>query len=169
VGDITTRLQAVLADRADAALIDTMAYVRQKLLGGINLVASVPDELPSVAFSYVIAKTSDIADSKKRRAFELYIRYGVIEGSRYIMKHPDEAAKALKARVADLELGLIQSTVRSLNESNVWGINGGLSKDSADYTIKLALQANSVKRDLTYAEVVDTSIVDKALAEAGNP
>jgi NitT/TauT family transport system substrate-binding protein len=169
VGDITTRLQAVLADRADAALVDTMAYVRQKPLGGIDLVASVPDELPTVAFSYLIAKNSDISNPKMKAAFATYIRWGVIEGCRYIMKNPDEAAKALKARVPELDLALIQATVRSLNASKIWGPDGGLSQASAEDTIKLAKQANSIKRDLTYAEVVDGSMVDKALAEAGRP
>ena len=169
VGESARRLQAVLADRADATLIDTMAYVRQKPLGGINLIASVPEELPTVAFSYVIAKNSDIADAKTHRAFEIYLRWGVIEGCRFIMKHPDEAAEAYKARAPELDLTLIQDAVRALNESNIWGVNGVVSRDSADETIKLARQGNFVKRDLTYAAAVDGSMVDKALAEAGPP
>jgi ABC-type nitrate/sulfonate/bicarbonate transport system substrate-binding protein len=169
VGESATRLQAVLADRADAALVDTMAYVSQKPKGGINLIASVPEELPTVAFSYVIAKTSDIADPKMRRAFEIYLRWGVIEGCRYIMKNPDEAAKAFKARVPELDLALIQATLRSLNESNIWGINGVVSPASAEETIKLARQVNFLKHDLAYAEAVDSSMVDKSLAEAGRP
>jgi NitT/TauT family transport system substrate-binding protein len=167
VGDISARLQAVLADRADATLVDTMAYVRAKPAGGIDLVASVPDELPTVAFSYVIAKTADIADPKMRRALELYIRYGVIEGSRYIMKNPDQAAEALKARVPDLDLTLIRNTIRSLNAANIWGINGGLSPQSAEDTIKLAKQAGAIKRDLTVGEVIDSSLVDKVIAQIG--
>ena len=167
VGDINARLQTVLADRADATLIDTMTYVHAKPAGGINLVASVPDELPSVVFSYVIAKTSDIADPKMRHALELYIRYAVIEGSRFIMKNPDQAAEAFKAKVPDLDLTLIRSTIRSLNESNIWGVNGGLSSQSAEDTIKLAKQAGAVNRDLTVAEVLDGSLVDKIVAEVG--
>jgi NitT/TauT family transport system substrate-binding protein len=167
VGDINARLQTVLADRADATLIDTMTYVRAKPAGGIDLVASVPEELPSVVFSYVIAKTTDIADPKMRHALELYIRYGVIEGSRFIMTNPDQAAEALKAKVPELDLTLIRSTIRSLNEANIWGINGGLSSQSAEDTIKLAKQAGAVNRDLTTAEVLDESLVNKIIAEVG--
>jgi len=169
VGESARRLQAVLADRADATLIDTMAYVREKPNGTINLVASVPDELPTVAFSYLIAKTADIDNPKMKAAFATYIRWAVIEGCRYILKNPDAAAKVFKARAPDIDLPLIEAAIASLNQSQVWGVSGTVSPEAAAVTIKLARQANSVKRDLGYDEAVDSSMVDKALAEAGPP
>ena len=56
--------------------------------------------------------------------------------------------------------------VGRLNDTNVWGVNGGLDAETTDYTAKLATSLQSSPREVKPAEFLDHSIVGKAMAEA---
>ncbi len=167
VGGHEARLQAVIGGKADAALVGILYAGQGKRLAKINVVANLAREYPGLGYSYLVVNEKDLANPEKRRAFEIYVRAAVIEASRFIMKEPDRAAEVLHKRMPDLQLDLIKDVVRTLNEANVWGVNGGIEPEITSFTAPLAASLKSAKREVKAAELLDRSLVDHILAELG--
>jgi len=167
VGGHDARVAAVVAGKADAALVGELFAAHGKKMPPINVLSSLAKEFPNLVYFYMVTQEKDMADPAKRRAMEIYTRYAVIEGSRFIMKNPDKAAEILKKRAPDVDLGLIREVIGRLNDSGVWGVNGGLDAAAAAYTAKMAASLASAPREVKPEEFIDTSLVDKVIAEAG--
>lgn len=166
VGGHEARLQAVLGNKLDATLVSNLfAEVGQKM-GGVNVIVSVAKELPGLGFMYYAATDSALADAGRRKAFELYAQ-GIVEGARFVMKNPAEAAKVLKGRMPELEGALLERVVHSLNSDNVWPINGGLDREVTDFTVKFALEYGLVKGALRTEQVIDPRIVNAVMPRLG--
>ncbi len=167
VGGHEARLQAVVAGKADAALVGIL-YARQGArLAKVHVVANLAKEFPGLGYSYLVVNEKDLADPAMRRAFEIYIRAAVIEASRFIMKEPDRAAEVLHKRMPALQLDLIKDVVHALNDANVWAVNGGIEPEITDFTAPLAAAFKSAPREVKASELLDRSIVERILADVG--
>jgi ABC-type nitrate/sulfonate/bicarbonate transport system substrate-binding protein len=167
VGGHEARLQAVIAGKADAALVGILYAGQGKRLAKLNVLANLAKEYPGLGYSYLVVNDKDLADPAKRRSFEIYVRAAVIEASRFIMKEPDRAAEVLHKRMPELQLELIKDVVRALNDANVWGVNGGIEPEITSFTAPLAAEFKSAPREVKPSELLDRSIVDRILAELG--
>ena len=167
VGGHEARLQAVVGGKADAALVGILYAGHGKRLAKLNVVANLAQEFPGLGYSYLVVNEKDLANPDKRRAYETYVRFAVIEASRFIMKEPDRAAEVLHKRMPDVQLELMKEVVRALNDAKVWGVNGGIEPEITSFTAPLATTLKSASREIKPQELLDRSIVDRILAELG--
>lgn len=167
IGGHEARLQAVIAKKVDAATVSNLFASLGQKMSDVKLLGSVAREIPGLGYSYVVTTDAVLADAAKRARLETYIRYAVVEGSRFIMKNPAEAAKVLKGRVPDLDLAVVEAAVRSLNDDKVWGVNGGLDTAVTDFTIKVSMDIGELKTPLKAEQVIDRRVLDRVLAQTG--
>jgi ABC-type nitrate/sulfonate/bicarbonate transport system substrate-binding protein len=166
IGGHEARVQAIVAGKVDAAIVGLLYAMQAKALGRVHVLTTIREEFPGMGYVYVMANEKDLA-SEKRRALETYVRLGVIEASRFIVKNPDKAAEIMHARTPALKLELIREVVGGLSRLNVWGVNGGLEPEITGYSVKQAYESGSIKRALRADEVIDRTIVEKLLREVG--
>jgi NitT/TauT family transport system substrate-binding protein len=166
VGGHPARLQAVVAGKVDAALINTLTSVKGESEGAVTVVSKITDDFPSFGYVSLTVKAADLSDPTKRKAFEIFLRGNVL-GARYTMEHPQEAAEILQKRAPDLDLALIKRVVQELNGMKVWGLNGGNDGQVLTFTSDTAFELKMIDRKVKLEEVMDNSIQDKLLAELG--
>ena len=167
IGGHEARLMATVANKVDAAIVSILYAAKAKEFPNIRVLSSIPAEFPGLAYTYLVVRDKDLTDPAKRKALETYVRVAVIEASRFIMKNPERAAKIMHGRTPDLKLEMIQDVIQALNTNNVWGVNGGLDVGSTEYTLRLAQEMGELKKPLSTGDVLDSSIVDTALSQAG--
>jgi NitT/TauT family transport system substrate-binding protein len=167
VGGHEARLQAVVGGKADAALVSLLYAAHGQRMAKLNIVADVAREFPGLGYTYLVVNEKDLANPEMRRAFEIYVRAAVIEASRFIVKNPDRAAEIMHKRTPNVEPDLIKDVVRSLVKAKVWGVNGGIDPEVTTFTAKLAVTLKSAPREIKAEELLDRSIVDRAIAELG--
>lgn len=166
VGGHPARLQAVEAGKVQATMINTLTSLKGQQNGTINVIRRVAEDFPSLGYVMLVAREQDIADAKKRAAMEIFIK-GNIYGARYVMDHPEEAAKILAKRVPDIGLDLIQSVIRELNAMKVWGYNGGIEAEAVRFTSAVSVEWGVIGKPVKPEDIIDDSLVNKALAEMG--
>lgn len=167
VGGHEARLQAVVAGKADAALVSLLYAAHGQRMAKLNIVADVAREFPGLGYSYLVVNERDLANPDTRRAFETYVRAAVIEGSRFIVKNPDRAAEIMHKRTPSVDLDLIKDVVRALVKAKVWGVNGGIDPEVTTFTARLAVTLKAAPREVKADELLDRSLVERVLAEVG--
>jgi NitT/TauT family transport system substrate-binding protein len=166
VGGMSARLQAVVADKVDATLVDTFFATKAERAGTAQTVASVAKEFPGLGYVYAVAKEETLDDPARRKSLDGFVR-GCIEGSRFVAKNSEKAAEILKRRLPDEDSDLIRATIEKLNILGVWGVNGGLEHKVIEFSTETFFDLGMIKRKVSYEEVVDPSFVDRVIAEVG--
>lgn len=166
IGGHPERLQAVEAGKVQASMISTLTAKKGVMDNMVNIITAVKDEYPTLGFSFLMTSQDNLADPQKRKAFEILVKGGIV-GARYVMDNPDGAAQLLNKRIPDMPLELIKTVIPELNAMKVWGYNGGLDKSVVQFTSDLSVQLGMLERAVKADDVVDTSLVDKAIAELG--
>jgi ABC-type nitrate/sulfonate/bicarbonate transport system substrate-binding protein len=164
VGGHSARLQAVLAGKADAAIVNEVTGLIGEKTGHVHIVASVPEHFPYLGYIVLVAKTADLNDANKRRALEILMR-GSIRGAHYIMANPEKSAEILVKYLKDLDVDIIARVLKKLNAQNVWPIDGGIDDAITNFTAKLEYDLGETKTLFQPEQVSDASIVRKILAE----
>lgn len=168
LGGHETRMKAVIADKVDASVVGMLYAARAIQEGrGVRVLSSVADEFPALGFTYLVVLDKDLADPAKRRAIEAYVRAGIVEGSRFIMAEPQKAAEIMLKRTPETPLAQIADVVREMNRLKLWGVNGGMEPEIAEFTANLANEIGVLKRKLAPGEGLDRSFADKAVAVLG--
>jgi len=166
VGGHPARLQALEAGKVQATMINTLTSLKGQQGGKINVLKRVAEDFPSLGYVMLVATDKDLADPKKRAAFEIFVK-GLIYGSRFIMDNPDEASAILNKRVPDMGLDLIRPVIRELNSMKVWGHNGGVDAAVVKFTSDVSVEWGMIKQGVKAEAIIDDSLVKKALAELG--
>lgn len=166
VGGMSARLQSVAAGKVDATLVDTFFATKAESSGVAHTVSSIAKEFPGLGYVFAVARENTLADPAGRAALAVFTK-GTIEGARFIRKDAEGAAAILKKRLPDEDLGLIRATLEKLNALGVWGVNGGLDREVIAFSSKTFAELGMVKRQVTYEELVDPSVVTAVVGELG--
>lgn len=166
VGSHAARLQAVIAGRVQATMINTLYTTIGHRAGDINIIAPVALEFPGLGYTYLAVREDDLADADSRKALKAFVR-GTIEGARYIMDDPEGAAEVMGGILADVDKDLLVEVIKRLNATNVWGVDGGVEPHITEFTVKVQMEMGGLKQKLTVDDVLDRSLVDEVLAEIG--
>lgn len=167
LGGHEARMKAVMADKVDASVVGMLYAAQAGNAKGVHVLSSIAAEFPALGFTFLIVADKDLENPAKRRAMETYVRWGIVEGSRFIMKEPDRAAAIMHARAPEISLATISGIIREMNRLNLWGVDGGLDREVIDFNVKLGVEMGALKRPMAPGEGIDDSLVKKALAEAG--
>lgn len=167
VGGHSARLQAVLAGRTDAALVNTVTALRGVGSGQVKIVARSAREFPALGYIYNVVREESLSDPTLSKQYAALVA-GDIRGARFIMENPDEAAAILHERLPDLSLDYLKTVVRDLNEDKVWGVDGGIDPDFVKATVALYHRLGKLKTEIPVDRIVDRRYVEKALAKSGS-
>jgi ABC-type nitrate/sulfonate/bicarbonate transport system substrate-binding protein len=166
VGGHSARLQAVVAGKADAAMVNEITGLIGEKTGAVHILASVPEYFPHLGYIVLAARNADIADPQKQKAFQILMR-GSIRGARYIQKNPEKAAQILQKYLKGIDLDILTAVIGKLNEQKVWPINGGIDDAVTDFTARLEYDLGETKTLFKPEQVSDKTAVEAALAKEG--
>jgi ABC-type nitrate/sulfonate/bicarbonate transport system substrate-binding protein len=167
IGGFSARLQAVLAGKVDGSLVDTITALRGEKEGGVKIVADAQQIIAEpLGYTFTIASTDALADPQRRKALYGFVKASM-QGARYVVEHPDEAAASIQTRIKDTPIDLLRQTVAKLNEEKVWGLNGGVHQNLHDFTEKTYMQFKLISKDVSFAEAFDPSLAEQAQKELG--
>jgi len=166
VGGHAARLQAVIGGRADATLVNTVTALKGVQEGKVTVVARLSAEFPGLGYVWNVVRTETLAKPELAAAFQTMTDIG-IQGSRFIMANPDEAAAILHERLPDLDLSFLKAVVRDLNGENVWGVDGGLDPAIEEFTAELNMKLGNLPVAAPAKDVLEPRFVDRALAKLG--
>jgi ABC-type nitrate/sulfonate/bicarbonate transport system substrate-binding protein len=167
VGGHSARLQAVVAGKADAAIVNEVTGLIGERTGHVHIVASVPEHFPLLGYIVLVAKTADLNDAGKRRSLEILMT-GSIRGARYIMANPEKSAEILVKYLKDLDLDIVTQVLKKLNAQKVWPVDGGIDEAVTNFTAQLEYDLGETKTLFQPEQVSDASIVRKVLTEERN-
>ncbi len=115
IGSHEARMMAIAADKIDAAAIPTLFAAKAVKTMGLHSLASVAKEFPEMGHLYILAQEADLQDPGKRAAFEKFMRVAVIEASRYIVAHPEEAAKIMQEYLPEFDEATLTEAIKVLS------------------------------------------------------
>lgn len=166
IGGHSARLQAVIAGKADAALVNSITAATGVKNGTVHIVASVADHFPKLGYQALVVREEDLANPAKRKAFEALMS-GSIQGARFTAANPEKAAELLHARAKDLDLAMVKDVVKRLTEQKLWAVNGGLDPEITAFTAELASQMGDIRAVVKHEQVMDDSINQAVLKKLG--
>jgi NitT/TauT family transport system substrate-binding protein len=168
LGGLAARYQAVIGGKVDGTITDTINALRGERDGTVTLITNTKTQFPEgLGYIDVVARDAQINDPAGRKTLLAFTKAS-IEGARLITEQPDKAAQVFYEKVGkDVDLPLIQSAVKRLSEFKVWGINGGISPQVHDFTMKTYVSFGLSKNALAYNQVYDSSLVDETLKQIG--
>jgi NitT/TauT family transport system substrate-binding protein len=166
VGSHAARLQAVISGRVKATMINTLYTTIGHRAGDINIITPVAMEFPGLGYTYLAVREEDLSDAKMRKALKGFV-HGTIEGSRFIMDHPEQAADVMHKILPDVEKDLLLEVIKRLNATHVWGVNGGVKPEITEFTVNVQMEMGGLKQKLTADQVLDRSLVEEVIAEIG--
>ena len=91
---------------------------------------------------------------------------GVTRAARFVVKNPEEAANP-DSRADDLDKNYLGDVIKELNESGVWPVNGGISRDTAKASVQSYVDGGVIKSIIPVQQVFDFRFVDAALKNLG--
>lgn len=166
IGGHSARLQAVIAGKADAALVNTITAATGVKNGTVHIVASAVEYFPNLGYQALLVREEDLSNPAKRKALEALME-GSMLGARFAANDPDKAADILQVRVKDLDAALVKDVIRRLTTQKLWGVNGGLDPQVTEFTSQLATEMGEVKTAFKHAQFADDSINDAVLRRIG--
>lgn len=166
IGGHSARLQAVIAGKADAALVNSITAAVGIKNGTVHIVVSVAEHFPKLGYQALVVRDEDLANPAKRRAFEALMTAS-IQGARFTAAYPEKAAELLHARVKDIDPGMIKDVVKHLTAQKLWAVNGGLDPEITAFTAELAAQTGEIKTVVKHEQVMDDSINQAVLKKLG--
>jgi ABC-type nitrate/sulfonate/bicarbonate transport system substrate-binding protein len=159
-------VQALLAGRAGAGMVNTISAVTGVHSGKIKILASMGTAYPQIGYVYNLVRNDRIDDPALKPKLQALTTAG-IKASRYIMDHPDEAVQILVERYPEIDKSLATDVVRELNRNKVWGVNGGISKEQVNATLDIFKSTGMLKADVDTNQIFDYRFIDAALKDVG--
>jgi ABC-type nitrate/sulfonate/bicarbonate transport system substrate-binding protein len=159
-------VQAVLAGRAAAGMVNTISAVTGARTGKIKILVSMASAYPQIGYVYNVVRSDRMNEPGMKEKLQQLTTAG-IKASRYIMAHPDEAVQILVEKYPDIDKGLATDVVNELNKNKVWGVNGGISKEQVAATLDIFQTTGMLKTKVDTSEMFDYSFIDNALKELG--
>jgi ABC-type nitrate/sulfonate/bicarbonate transport system substrate-binding protein len=167
VGGHSARLQAVMAGKADAAIVNEVTALIGERAGSVHIVSSVSEQFPHLGYTVLAVKTADVSDASKRRALDILMRHS-IRGARYIQANPERSAEILAKYLKDLDPDIILRVVKKMNAQKGWPLDGGVDDDVTTFTAKLEFELGETKTLFRPDQVSEPSIVREVLASERN-
>src|SRR5207302_8728920 len=121
---------------------------------------------PGLGYVWNVVRTDALGKPELAAAFQTMTDIG-IQGSRFIMANPDEAAAILHERLGDLDLAFLKAVVRDLDGENVWGVDGGLDPAIEEFTAELNRKLGNLPVAAPAKDVLEPRFVEAALKNLG--
>jgi ABC-type nitrate/sulfonate/bicarbonate transport system substrate-binding protein len=160
-------VQALIAGRAAAGMVNTLSAIQGTQSGKVKILASMGSEYPQIGYVYNLVRAERVDNPDLKPRLQQLTTAG-IKASRFIMEHPDESVQILLERYPDLDKSLATDVVKELNRNKVWGVNGGIDKASVSATLDIFKSTGMLKGNVDTDQIFDYRFIDAALKEAGD-
>jgi NitT/TauT family transport system substrate-binding protein len=168
VGGMSARLQAVIAEKVDGTVIDTLNVLVGEKTGKIKIVADVNKDLSAkLGYEMTVTRSDMLNDPVKRKAIAALVE-GTIQGARRTVEQPDSAVESFSKRLnGSIDRTLLKTLIEDMNKAKVWGLNGGVETKLHDDTVNTYLAHHLIPRQVDYDQAFDPSLVNQAVKELG--
>ena len=166
VGGHAARLQAVLAGRADAALVNTVTSLRSVQDGKVTVLTKLSKEFPGLGYCWNVVRADELADPERSAALQT-LTEASIRAVRDIIANPDEAAEIMHEHVPELDVDYLKAVMRDMNSEHLWGVDGGLDPKIEEFTADLNVKLGNLTAAPAQKDVLDTRYVEVALKKLG--
>jgi ABC-type nitrate/sulfonate/bicarbonate transport system substrate-binding protein len=167
IGAHAARMQAVIAGKADAALVNEITAQIGIKAGQVHLIASVPEYFPKLGYIALVVRQDALDNPERRKAF-LGVIKASIRGARFVASNPDKAAEILHSHVKELDLDIIKTVAKRLTAQNVWPVKGGLDRGVVEFTANTLYDLGQLKSPPSIDKAIDPSLVQEAVKSLGD-
>jgi ABC-type nitrate/sulfonate/bicarbonate transport system substrate-binding protein len=165
ISNSSARATALLANQLDATnleLADVME-VQKQAPENFHTLVNFAQTLPQLKTTGVHVRQQFAAEHPEQ--VRDYLK-ALVETNRQIAINPkgaqDTAVQVLKMDPADA-----QANVASYVKSNIWDVNGGMTRDAIAYSVDFFTKSGAIPAGLTADKVSDLSYLDAVLNEIG--
>jgi len=167
LGQPNVRAQALSAGQIDATTMSIGAWMNMENHEGLKIV--VPQD-EYFAAAPVVNKVNAVTEevlASRRDDIQKFVN-AIIKASRDFAKDPNLWVEAMAKARPDVDRKTLEELAKAYR--GAWSVNGGLNKDELAFTTEWTYanqeDLQGVRR-VELSEWVDTSFIDKALAELG--
>ncbi len=160
-------VQALMAGRASAGMVNTLSAVTGARSGKVKILTSMGSEYPELGYVYYVARQDKYNDPAFKAQLQQLTTAG-IKSARFIMDHPDEAAQILVDHYPDLDKSLAADVVKELDRNQVWGVNGGITKQQVGATLDIFKSTGLLTSSVDSGQLFDYGLIDASLKELGS-
>jgi NitT/TauT family transport system substrate-binding protein len=160
------RVPGLLSGQIDTAILHVdQALVAKKKKADLNILVNLWETLPKWLYAAYIAPEKEIASNR-----QLYIDMmaALIKANRFIYNNKEKTVE-IAAKYTQQPADVTGQTYDLLAEAGAWPVNSGLPKDMVEWTINKQVELGTIKAQEkpTYEKLIDSSVVQAALAKAG--
>jgi NitT/TauT family transport system substrate-binding protein len=141
VGNSAARLQAAIANRVDAAIVNAALTTKAAAYQRLYTLGSAADSLPDFLYTWDVT-TAELY-RKKPAAFAAYAA-ATSEGIRWAMANRDKALAISKRVLPDVPEPEVEAAINEFMVKNFWSASGIVPKQVWEYTTKTLLDAGQI-------------------------
>jgi ABC-type nitrate/sulfonate/bicarbonate transport system substrate-binding protein len=168
IGAPADRIRALLSGKVDAT--DVTALGQKPLLdaidaGQVKVLDTGAKQFPELPLAYDIATEDTI--NTQAPMLNSFIK-AEIQGYRWAQQNPDKAAAIVTKHVPEADAAVMTRSMKDLADLNVLGIDGGISVDGVDKTVKTLVDQNAISKPVKGSDIAETKFVDAAVKSLGS-
>ena len=164
LGGSSARVQALIAKKIDAAVLNSSFAERTKAYDYLTVIADGVKALPD--YLYACEVTTEKVLAARRPALQAWVT-GTMEGVRWFYDHVAEATAISQKLLPDTAPAEIAAGVKAFAEKRYWNESGVLAEKAWAFTTKAAQDSGDLKGPLDYAKYVVTEFALTAQKEFG--
>jgi NitT/TauT family transport system substrate-binding protein len=165
IGGIGNRANALAAGQIDATGLPNLQFIKlTKRVPGIHRLLDFAQIMPDFLYITMVARTEWL---QKNSDTATRFMKSIIEASRYLYTNREQSIDIMLKVVPAATREELGQALDGLLASNVYGVDGGISQRSFNYTVDQLTQMKMLKHSLKYNDAVVTKYVDAALIQLG--
>jgi len=164
VGGSAARVQALIARRIDAAVLNSSFAARALKYDYLHAIGDAAKDLPTFIYSWEVALRR--TTQQKRPAIQAFVT-GSIRGARWGMQNPDKATLISQRILPDVPKDEITAGVTHFAEILYWTPDGVLPRESWNFTVAALLRSDEIRVKMYYPDHFLMDFVKAANAKLG--
>jgi NitT/TauT family transport system substrate-binding protein len=164
IGGTSARVQALMAAKVDAAMLDRAALARATSDASLRVIANAPDLLPDYLFGCEYTTRSVL---ERRSPFLQAFVTGTMKAVRWFYRHQNEAVELTQKILPDTPRPTIEMVLRYYAEARLFNATGTVRREAFDFTVKAGRETGDIKGSPEYDRAVTLRFTEAANATLG--
>ena len=164
VGGSSARVQALIAKKADGAVLNASFASRTKQYDYLHSVGDAAQSLPDYIYSWETALDQTV--SQKRDALQAYVT-ATLRGARWGMQNPDKATAITQKTLPDQPPAELAAGVQAFAQKTYWNPDGALTQKAFDFTVNETVKSGDLKQPIQFSDIVVLDFDKAAVAKLG--
>lgn len=165
LGSPADRVRAMLADQVDAtaATILILEPVLEAVENGeMRVLTSFAEEFPDIPLSYNVTSDQMIAENP-----DVLLRFlrAELRGYRWAQENPQAAAEIAVQFIEETPLELLQEGMRGMSELQVYGLDGGISREGITRTQEALAELGQLAEVSEPDDVANFELIEQAVRD----